>query len=68
MHEEHVLNETKLISTLNITASYTGILLCNASNDFGSSSYEFKFLVTGNFLFTLHNIINFSILQCLNLQ
>ncbi|XP_025418891.1 vascular endothelial growth factor receptor 1 isoform X3 [Sipha flava] len=46
MYKEVVFKETFLVSTLNITATETGIFLCNATNDFGNSSEESTFLVT----------------------
>lgn len=47
MYKETVFKETFLISTVNITALETGILLCNASNEFGNGNDESSFLVTG---------------------
>lgn len=47
MIKELVMKEIFLISTVNITANETGVLLCNASNYLGSSSSESMFLLTG---------------------
>lgn len=51
MYKETVLKETFLISVVNITAHETGILLCNASNEFGIGNHESTFLVTGKYIF-----------------
>lgn len=63
MHREHILNETKIVSTLNFTATKTGKLLCNASNDFGSSSYESTFLLTGKFSYIFYYVYTFKYLH-----
>lgn len=47
MYKDLVFKETFLVSTLNITATESGVFLCNATNDFGNSSEESTFLVTG---------------------
>lgn len=60
MYKEVVFKETFLVSTLNITATKTGIFLCNATNDFGNSSEESTFLVTGKFIyFILYSLLLF---------
>ncbi|KAF0766886.1 vascular endothelial growth factor receptor 1 isoform X2 [Aphis craccivora] len=46
MYKETVFKETFLISLLNITAIETGILFCNATNEFGNSNHESTFFVT----------------------
>lgn len=62
MYIEDVFKETFLVSTLNITATETGIFLCNATNDFGNSFEESTFLVTGEliklfyFIFIIYTI------------
>lgn len=51
MYKETVFKETFLISIVNITAYETGIILCNASNEFGIGIHESTFLVTGTYIF-----------------
>ncbi|XP_050544021.1 vascular endothelial growth factor receptor 1 isoform X2 [Daktulosphaira vitifoliae] len=46
MYRETSMKETFLVSQVNITAKKTGILMCNASNDFGSTQHDTIFLVT----------------------
>lgn len=53
MYKETVFKETFLISLVNITAIETGILFCNATNEFGNSNHESTFLVTGKIIFFL---------------
>lgn len=50
MYKETVLRESFLISYLNITATETGILLCNATNFFGNDNHNSTFLVTGKII------------------
>lgn len=47
MYKETVFKETFLISSVNITAIETGILFCNATNEFGNSNFSSMFYVTG---------------------
>lgn len=47
MYKETVFKETFLISSVNITAVETGILFCNATNEFGNANYSSTFFVTG---------------------
>lgn len=47
MYKETVIKETFLISTVNITANVTGLLLCKAANEFGSANHNSTFSVTG---------------------
>lgn len=47
MYKETVVREIFLTSTLNITATETGILSCNATNYFGHDDHNSTFLVTG---------------------
>ncbi|XP_060867787.1 vascular endothelial growth factor receptor 1 isoform X2 [Metopolophium dirhodum] len=46
MYKETGFKETFLISSVNITAIETGILFCNATNEFGNSNYNSTFFVT----------------------
>ncbi|XP_050420983.1 vascular endothelial growth factor receptor 1 isoform X2 [Adelges cooleyi] len=46
MYRETSTTETFLMSVVNITATTTGILVCNASNDFGNTQHDTTFLVT----------------------
>ncbi|XP_022178523.1 vascular endothelial growth factor receptor 1 isoform X3 [Myzus persicae] len=46
MYKETVFKETFLISLVNITAIETGILFCNATNEFGNNNHESTFFVT----------------------
>lgn len=57
MYKETVIKDTFLISTVNITATKTGILLCSASNNFGNSSDESIFLLTGKIFVAIIIII-----------
>lgn len=47
MYKETVVKETFLISLINITAIETGILFCNATNEFGNFNDTSTFFVTG---------------------
>lgn len=47
MYTETLVKETFLMSTVYINATETGILMCNASNEFGSANHEYEFFVTG---------------------
>jgi len=51
MYKETVFKETFLISLINITAIETGILFCNATNEFGNSNHESMFFVSGKIIF-----------------
>lgn len=53
MYKEIVLKETFLISLVNITAIETGILFCNATNEFGNSNYSSTFFVSGKIVIYL---------------
>lgn len=51
MYNETAIRETVLISVVNITAAETGIVLCNASNEFGNSYNKSVFLITGKIFY-----------------
>jgi len=53
LYKETALGETFLISTVNITANETGILLCKAENEYGSANHSSTFLVTGKKLLVI---------------
>ncbi|VVC44268.1 Protein kinase, ATP binding site,Tyrosine-protein kinase, active site,Immunoglobulin [Cinara cedri] len=46
MYKETVMSETFLISTINIFSTESGILACNATNEYGNTIYTSNFIMT----------------------
>lgn len=62
MYLETLVKETFLTSKISMNATETGILACNALNDFGNDTHETEFFVTGKIVFFLYlvKILNYS--------
>lgn len=47
MYKETVIRETFLLSTVNISSTESGKLLCNATNEYGNDNDTSNFIMTG---------------------
>lgn len=66
MYKETVIKDAFLISTVNMSSTESGILLCNARNEYGNATHTSDIFMTGKIVFFFFNLytIYFTIILC----